>query len=249
VIGYGTIGYSQESAGNVAPASLSSMFDGGAEPFCDQTMIGTWSPAGSEAYELGGVSVTVGGHAAQLVFVSPSRLALVVPEEVTAGSAEVIVASQDDYLSRGVTNVSRSVFHLMTTTDGETGEAIAMNLTKQTDGFEVLTAGNLGPDKRTRLTLFAVGISGSAANSDTTNDITVGGVTVANFAESVVVKARLSSGVEINLPVEFAGRQTAMIGIDQVTVRLTPELKSAGVVTLKLMIVGQSSNAGTILIR
>jgi uncharacterized protein (TIGR03437 family) len=249
VIGYGTVGYSQESAGNVAPSSLSSMFDGGAEPFCEQALYGAWSSAGSEAYELGGVSVTVGGYAARLVYVSPARLALVIPAEVTAGSAEVIVASQDGYLARGVTNVSRSVFHLMTATEGETAEAIVMNPTKQSNGFEVLTPENLGPDKRTRVALFAAGISGSAANSDTTNDITFGGETVANFAESVIVKARLSSGVEISLPVEFAGRQTAMIGIDQVIVRLTPELKGAGVVTLKLMIAGQSSNTGTILIR
>ena len=200
-------------------------------------------------YELSGVSVVVGGRAAQLVYVSHARLAFVVPSDISMGSAEVIVTSQDGYVSRGVTTIARNVFRLMTTAADGTGEAIAMNLTKQTTGFDVATAENFGPDKRTRLALFAIGISASAANSDTTNDIQTAGTRLPNFAESVAVAARLSNGQVVSLPVEFAGAQPGLIGLDQVNLRLPPELRASGMANLTLIIGGVRSNSGTIFIR
>jgi uncharacterized protein (TIGR03437 family) len=137
----------------------------------------------------------------------------------------------------------------MTSSEDGTGEAVAINLTKQTTGFDVVTPENLGADKRTRLSLFAIGISAGAANSDTSNDIQVAGTLVPNFAESVAVEARLSNGQVVSLPVEFAGAQPRMIGLDQVNLRLTPELSAAGLVELTLIIGGQRSNSATIFIR
>jgi len=51
-----------------------------------------------------------------------------------------------------------------------------------------------------------------------------------------------------NLPVEFAGEQGVLPGLDQVTVRLITELKAAGSVELTLIINGQRSNAPTVVI-
>ena len=70
----------------------------------------------------------------------------------------------------------------------------------------------------------------------------------ANFAESVSVEARLSDGRIYNLPVEFAGEQGVLPGLDQVTVRLITELKGAGSVQLTLIINGQRSNAPTVFV-
>lgn len=249
VIGYGTVGYSQQGAGAIAPASLSMIFNSVAQPFSVQSVFASPDQTNSATYELGGVSVTIAGHAAQLVYVSPTHLGFVVPPDVLMGSAELIVASQDGYLSRGVATISRNVFHLLTAAEDGTGDAIAINLAKQTNGFDVVTVKNFGPDKRTRLALFTVGISGCAVNSDTTNDITIGGAAMTNFAESVVVEARKSNGQLLNLPVEFAGAQTGMIGLDQVTVRLSDDLRGAGVVELTLIIAGLRSNSATISIR
>jgi uncharacterized protein (TIGR03437 family) len=247
VIGYGTVGYDDQGAGAIAPASLSLVFNSVAQPFGLQSVFASPPQAMSATYELGGVSVTVGGQAAQLVYVSPTRLAFVVPPDATMGSAELIIASQDGYLARGVAIISRNVFHLLTSADG-TGDAIAMNLATPTNGFEVVTAENLGPDKRTRVALFTVGISGCAVNSDTTNDITMAGGSIANFAESVAVEARQSNGRVISVPVEFAGAQAGMIGLDQVNLRLSEELRGAGVVELTLIIAGQRSNSARFLI-
>ncbi|HEV7684457.1 MAG TPA: hypothetical protein VGO68_20270 [Pyrinomonadaceae bacterium] len=141
-----------------------------------------------------------------------------------------------------------AAFRIVTSTDG-TGEAIAMNLAKQTNGFEVLTPENFGADKRTRVALFTMGVSSSAANSDTTNDIGGGGAGEVNFAESVAVEARKSNGEIVMLPVEFAGAADRLVGHDQVNVRLPEELRAAGVVSLTLIVAGQRSNSATILIR
>ncbi|HSS20835.1 MAG TPA: hypothetical protein VLL54_12230 [Pyrinomonadaceae bacterium] len=246
-IGYGTVGYLQEAAGPIAPASLGSVFDSMTEPFCLQPAYASSSTA--MAYEVGGVTVSVGGHAAPVVYVSPTRLAFVVPDDVPMGSAELIIASQDGYVSRGLTTISRSVFHLMTANDDGTGEALALNLTKSTHGFDVITPENIGPDKRTRVALFAVGVSGSSINTNTTNDLTLGNTTIVNLAESVSVEARKTNGTVVTLPVEFAGAANQMHGLDQVNVRLTPELSGAGVVQLTMIVGGLRSNSAPIYVR
>jgi uncharacterized protein (TIGR03437 family) len=247
VIGNASVGYYQP-AGSVAPSTLSTMFGSVSAPFRAPGPI-EWSDPETVSYEMGGVSVIVAGRVARLIYVSPSRLAFVIPSDVSMGSAEVIVASQDGYVSRGVTTIARNIIRLMTSNEDGSGDAIAINLTKQTTGFDVVTLENFGPDKRTRVALLAVGISGDATNSDLANDVRVGAISVPNFAESVVVEARLSNGSLVNLPVEFAGSQTAAIGFDQVNIRLTPELRGAGVVTLTLIVSGQRSNSASILIR
>jgi uncharacterized protein (TIGR03437 family) len=247
VIGSTTTGYDQQALGLLAPSSLSLLF-GSEQPLSDPASFASSYATGPLPYELGGVSVIVAGHAAQLVYVSHSRLAFVVPADVSTGSAEVIVTSQDGYVSRGTTIISRNIIRIMTSEDG-TGAAIAINLTKQTDYFDVTTPENFGPDKRTRLALFAIGVSASAANSDTTNDIQTPSARLANFSESVVVEGRLSNGQVISLPIEFAGAQPGMIGLDQVNLRLTPDLRASGIVELTLIIGGVRSNSATIFIR
>ena len=141
-----------------------------------------------------------------------------------------------------------AAFRIVTSADGS-DQAIAMNLAKSTSVFDVLTPENFGADKRTRVALFTMGVSASAANSDITNDVGSGGATEPNFAESVAVEARKSNGQVLMLPVEFAGAADRLIGHDQVNVRLTPELGGAGVVQLTLIVAGQRSNSATILIR
>ncbi|HEY0730118.1 MAG TPA: hypothetical protein VGD38_18675, partial [Pyrinomonadaceae bacterium] len=109
---------------------------------------------------------------------------------------------------------------------------------------------NVGPDKRTRLSLFATGISGSVSNSDITNDIKLGpGLVRPNFAESISVEARGSNGNVYTLPVEFAGAQGVLPGLDQITVRLIPELRGAGVVQLTLVVGSRRSNTPTVFIK
>ena len=249
VIGNPVAGYDQQAPGPLAPSSLSLIFGNGVLPLCDQASSISASGSGPLQYELGGVSVVIAGQAAQLVYVSSSQLAFIVPAEVSLGNVEVIVTSQEGHLSRGAATIARNVFRIMTSTTGGTTQAVAMNLARESNGFDVMTSQNFGPDKRTRIALVAVGVTGGAANSDTSNDIQAAGISLLNFAESVTVEARLSSGQVLSLPVEFAGARPGMIGLDQVNVRLTSELRAAGTVELTLIVGGQRSNSATIFIR
>jgi uncharacterized protein (TIGR03437 family) len=141
----------------------------------------------------------------------------------------------------------------MTMTDDDTGAAVVSNgqtnvTLGTTSSFDVLEPQNFGSDKRTRINLFATGISASALNSDSSNDVSLGEKVRVNFAESVAVEARLSDGRVYNLPVEFAGEQGVLPGLDQITVRLITELRGAGSVQLTLIVNGQRSNAPTVFV-
>jgi uncharacterized protein (TIGR03437 family) len=172
------------------------------------------------------------------------------PGDVPEGTAEVIVSSQDGYICQGLVSVERNASRILTTSEDENGAAVATNGQKQTaTDFEVTTADNFGSDKRTRLNFFATGISGSAYNTDSSNDVNFNGQVRVNFAEAITVEARLGDGEIFTLPVEFAGAQGVLPGVDQVTVVLIPELKSAGTVQLTLIVGGRRSNAPTIFIK
>jgi len=100
-----------------------------------------------------------------------------------------------------------------------------------------------------RLTFFATGISGSVVNSNTSNDVTVNGKVRPNLAEAVSVEARLANGLVYTLPVEFAGTQGVVPGLDQVTVILRSELKGAGIVQMTLIVGGRRTSNPTVVIK
>jgi uncharacterized protein (TIGR03437 family) len=193
--------------------------------------------------------VTVAGVAVPVVYVSPWGVKFYMPTDVQQGMAEVIVSSQDGYVCQGSVSIEKNASRIMTMSDDENDAAVMVNgQTATTTDVGLTTASNLSADKRTRLDIFATGITGSVSNTDTTNDVKVGGVVRPNFAESVSVEARLADGHIYALPVEFAGAQGQLPGLDQITVRLIPELKGAGVVQLTLVLGGRRSNAPTIFV-
>jgi uncharacterized protein (TIGR03437 family) len=171
--------------------------------------------------------------------------------DVPTGVVEVIVTSPSGYISRGQTTIAANSSWLFTSNENDSGSAVAaLNAADMvSSSFNLVTQNNFGTDKRTRVAFYATGISGSAINSNPANDILIGGIVRQNFAESVVVQARLSSGAIVNLPVEFAGRQGVLPGLDQVNVILPSQLSGAGVVQLSLVIGGQRSNGGTITVQ
>jgi uncharacterized protein (TIGR03437 family) len=107
----------------------------------------------------------------------------------------------------------------------------------------------MSSDRRTRLTFFATGITGVAANIDPNNDVDTGNGVLANLAESTVVEARTSSGQIFRLTVEYAGRYGPHAGFDQVNVLLPPELAGCGTIELSLIVGNGRSNVATATIR
>ena len=138
-------------------------------------------------------------------------------------------------------------FTIVTTDSGSA--AVFNSMSMMASPFDIVTEQNFGIDNRTRLTIFAIGITSVAQNSDPSNDLVIGGISVPNFAESVGVEARRSDGIVFMLPVEFAGARGTASPLEQVNLRLLPELHGAGAVQLTLIINGQRSNSGAIFIR
>ena len=243
--------YTLGSAGQLAPLSLGSVFgDSSTSPFGIQTLFSPIGPGGTLPYELAGVSVVMGGKAVPVSFAGPGRVSFYVSPEVPTGNVEVIVISPNGFISRGQTTVAANALWLFTTNENDGGSAVAFNAAHQIPAtFNAVTQENFGFDKRTRVTLYVTGISGSAPNSDLGNDISVDGVVRQNLAESVVVQALISTGARVNLPVEFAGKHGLLPGLDQVSFVIPSQLAGAGLVQLTFLVGGQRSNGGTIVIR
>ncbi|MCA1616337.1 MAG: hypothetical protein LC800_20000, partial [Acidobacteria bacterium] len=238
----------------VAPGSYATIFgDASQSPLGGAGQGAPPLRADALPFELAGASVTIGGVAAQLFHASPALVSFLVPAGLAEGEAEVIVTSQDGYVSRGTVTVARIAPGLFTRDASGEGAAVAYNGqgAAGTDGsLDVHSPANLGPDKRTRAFLFATGMSADASlNFDQGNDVRgVNSAVLPNFAESVVVEARTADARVFQLPVEFAGAGR-MPGVDQITVVLAPELRGAGRVELTLVVAGRRSNPAAVNVR
>jgi uncharacterized protein (TIGR03437 family) len=140
---------------------------------------------------------------------------------------------------------------LATLNGNATGPLVAVNDGRQTveNPIAISTQENFGIDKRTRLIIYALGMSSLAANADATNDVLVDGLLTPNLAESVIVEAHTHDGHIYRLPVEFAGTLADCPGLDQIKLVIIPELQGAGSVDLTIIVNGQRSNAPTIVVR
>jgi uncharacterized protein (TIGR03437 family) len=213
-------------------------------PLAMQTKTAVPDANGGLPYELGGVSVTIGGRAAPLVSVSPARITFVVPAGLAASETEVIVTLQEGFVSRGTVTILPVAPGIFTTGGDGVGAGLILNAADGTSGFfNATTPHNLGDDKRTRVNIFATGVRGAWLNTNPANDLKMDGRTVVNLSESVTVEARLPNGMKIPVPVEFAGTQGQFAGLDQVTVALPATLAGWGYVELTLVVNGQRSNA------
>lgn len=250
VVGQALAGYSS-SPSSLTPGSLGSIVStANSDPMTSQTTFATLLANNTLPYEVGGLTVTVVGVAVPVVYASPSTVKFFMPVDVPLGTLEIIVSSQDGYVCQGFVTVDRLSSRLLTIADDDSGKAIASNgITGTTAAFDVVTPQNFGSDKRTRLNIFATGISGSASNTNPGNDVVAGGRILVNYAESIVVQARRTDGRVFNLPVEFAGAPGVLPGLDQIIAVLIPDLKGAGTIQLKVIVGGHESNGPTVFIR
>jgi uncharacterized protein (TIGR03437 family) len=202
-------------------------------------------------YDLTGVSVTIAGRAAQLIQVSARRVDFYVPANLPPGTQEVLVTSEDGYVSAGTIAVTSVAPALFAAGGNGSGAAFVLNAYTMaaSTGFAVTTPENPGSDKRTRLALFATGLSSGLANATASNDINTGGVSLVNLAESVTVEAQTTDGKVFQLAVEYAGAEGNAAGLDQVVVVLPASLSGAGNVSLTMVAGSQRSNSVTVSIK
>jgi uncharacterized protein (TIGR03437 family) len=251
IIGAADTRSSASFAPALAPASLATILgDPNQSPLSMQTSGATNIVNGNLPYELAGVSVTVGGRAAQVLSVSPARINFLVPAGLPAGDAEVLVTLQEGYVSRGTVTVAPIAPGIFTTSGNGMGAAVALDsITLKAGQFEVTEVATASQDKRTRLSIFTTGLSSGVVNTNTSNDLMVLGVPILNLAESVRVEARTSDGRLFNLAVEYAGKQSSSPGLDQVNIVLPSELKGAGAVELTVIAGTSRSNTATVNIK
>jgi len=214
------------------------------------TPLTTQTASGGASYEMAGVSVTVNGWAASLLSVSPTEIVFNVPSNLAGGLADILVTSQDGYISHSTAIGSGLNPTIFTIAGDPTGEGAILEAVSFRSGPFAATTEFVGLDNRTRLAILATGISSGVTNTDFTNDIRLNdGSVIENLAESVRAEARTDDGRLISLPVEFAGSQGSLRGLDQVNVVLVPELQGAGAVQLTLVVNGQRSNMVTVVVR
>lgn len=217
----------------VSPASLVTLFG---TSLASNTVQARPGPDGRLPTELDGVTVQAAGQFAELLYVSPSQINLVMPASIASGTVQIVVQPSGASANIEVRNAAPALFSVDLTGAGPA--AVLNAVTFARSPFLVETAQNLGDDRRTRLALYGTGIR-YAGNPFLDPAIV-------NAARAVQVQARDSAGNFYNLPVEFAGAAPGWFGLDQVNVVLPPQLDGLGTLSVSLSAGTSSSNVVTI---
>ncbi len=190
-------------------------------------------------YEIARASVTVGGVAARLMDASPAQINFVVPKNLPAGEAEVVVTTQSGIIARGRVTIA----------------ALAPGIFANRAGGNRVALGRVGIARRgfwrapaptanegdTSSVIYATGFSNAVPNTDLSNDFRTRSGSLINLAENMRVEARAGDGRSWWLTVQFAGA-SGIAGIDQVRVALPAGIYQAGTLELTLVIGDTRSN-------
>ena len=194
--------------------------------------------------------MTIGGEAVPLISVSPTAITFYVPSDLAGGLADVVIATRDGYISHTTASVNGlNPMILVSKGEASTSGVIFNNLELRRDGLSALTSWLVGYDQQTRLSILATGLTTGLVNTDVSNDFfSATGQLLENYAEGVLVEARKADGTVVMMPVEFAGANGSLRGLDQVTVRVTSELAGAGNVQITVIAGGRRSNMSIVTI-
>ena len=161
--------------------------------------------------EMAGTSITVNGFVAQLLYVSSDQINFVLPKNLAAGTATIIVKNIYGEYSMGTVTIAASTPGIFTRDSSGRGEASA---TATADGIHTqMSPFSLTVNGRPNyLSLFGTGIRGAAAtNPDDENGV----------AESVTATI---GGVAAR--VLYAGAQGFFVGVDQINLELPQALSN-----------------------
>ena len=223
----------------LAPRTVARLLTPASAPFSTQT---AFTSNGAPNYELANVTVSINGHAAALQMVSPMQVNFTVPDGLSGGLADIIITSREGYILHTTAAITGLNPLLLGWTNSNGNGAALDAVGFQSGPFSIFGTPLYGFNLRTRLSLWTSGIStGMPANSGTDIFLASGQV-VRNFAGSVSVEARTSDGRVFTLPVEYAGAQGTLAGLDQVNLVLVPELNGAGTVQLTIITGSVRSN-------
>src|SRR5579864_1895191 len=184
----------------VAPNSLAALFGSG---LSDSTASAELDASGQLPTTLAGVTVSINGTLAGLLYVSPSQIDFLVPATTDIGTASVLVQSTSQFTgSVQARNVAPAIFSL--DASGKGSGAILNAVTFSRGPFLVETPENPASDRRTRLAVFATGLryAGNPSHDP------------AQPNASVQIQAQDHLGNVYD--VEYAGAAPGFFGLDQV---------------------------------
>lgn len=231
----------------ISPGSIASSYPNG--DVTNREALGALDARGQLPSILSGVMVLVDGRIAPLFFASPRQVNFAVPESITANVVDVIVTGDNGAIKTGTVTAAAVAPSIFTRNQTGSGPGAILNAVTNDLGqvggpFTVTTPQNPGDDKRTRLAIYLTGVR-NAPNTNAGNDLRLPtGEVLVNVAESVTVTIGGSQAT-----VEFAGRHTVWIGLDQINVIVPAELAGRGTVDLIVRAGTVSSNTVQITIQ
>jgi len=215
------------SADTLAPGMLVAVFGS----FMTQGGQSFTAPFLTPATTLGGVNVKVSGTDARLLFVGPTQINMIMPDNIADGAAVVTITDAANASRTGTISINRTSPAIFTFNGSGTGTAAGFTTSDgvtfppliNPDGSErPVDPGT--PDKPNFLVVFGTGIRNAIANTP-------------NVAGAVTATIQ---GVPAR--VDFAGAQGSFFALDQVNIVIPPGLGGFGQVRLRLVVNGQPSN-------
>ncbi|MGH9971154.1 MAG: lamin tail domain-containing protein [Pyrinomonadaceae bacterium] len=114
------------------------------------------SSSGSFPLSAAGTTISVNGHTATILYVSPTRVTFVVPAETEIGPAEVVVTNSEGFQSRTSVAIRPSAPGLFTSSADGRGEGVVLDA-------DTLLAGPFDPTGgQLRVIVFATGVRGAS---------------------------------------------------------------------------------------
>ncbi len=174
---------------------------------------------------LGGVSVTIGGIAAGLFFVSPGQINAHIDAAVPTGSATVTVTSPTGVFTTTINIAIDAAAGLFSIAGTGSAEGAILNAITFAPGPFTVTSSTGPSGSPAGPTFLAVYLTG--LNLTASPQVTIGGVQV---------------------PVFYFGQAPCCAGLEQINVQLVPQLAGAGRVPILVTAAGVTSNVVDIMI-
>lgn len=194
----------------VAPGSIATLFGSNLVP---ETVAGVPGSDGNYPKQIGGVTVTVGGAAADLFFVSPTQINFVVPIIAQFGKLNVVVAVGAQTTATSTVMVAPTAPAILTTDSSGTGFGSILNgFTFRSAPFTLTTPTATDAQTSTVLAVYGTGFryAGGAAISSAPGDVSA----------HVTAVVTSSTGSSWSLPVLYTGPAPGYEGLDQINVQL-----------------------------
>jgi uncharacterized protein (TIGR03437 family) len=223
------------------------------------TAFGTFTTTGGQSYVapsvplpkvLGGVSLTINGVAADLLYVGPTQINLIVPGTIQQGAATVIVTNSDGTTKSGTFTVAAAAPGIFTSNFTGLGAAAGE---ATVDGVTYVRTGNLDGTTRdivlesganarpTYVVLYGTGIRNTpAANPNDANGV----------AEAIKLTVQGVPAQVAYAGAQGAGAPGSFAGLDQINFIIPQELAGLGELTVQVTIPGQTqANANPVKIK